>query len=142
MTTYAYTGRLTDFGESPFPAAKPRLWVSPKRDAFGPGGGVLASRPVPVVVADDGTFTVHLVASVDLTPATGYSLRCEWVDASNVVRGWAQWDFTAALGGGPISDMTDAIITRVWFGTTPPPVQRAGIYWVHSETGDVREWVD
>lgn len=141
MAVYTYTGKLTDFGEAPFPNATPRLWVSAKRAAFGPDGGVLATRPVPVPLTESGQFAVNLIASVDLHPETGYSLRAEWLDADGIVRGWEQWDFTAAIGGGPISDMKDVVITRVWYDVNPPPVQRAGIYWIHPVTGDVREWV-
>ena len=141
MTAYIYTGTLADFGERPFPGAVPRLWVSPYRDAFGRDGAVYAGRQIPVYVRPTGQFEVELVASADLKPPTKYSLRCEWLDAEGVVRGHAQWDFTAALGGGPIADMADAIITRVWAGVNPPPVQREGIYWINPETGDVREWV-
>ncbi|UOQ58090.1 hypothetical protein MUN78_04390 [Leucobacter allii] len=142
MTVYTYSGTLADFGAAPFPTAKPRLWVSPLQDAFGPDGGVHAARQVPIPVSTGGSFDVALVASADLTPPTRYSLRCEWLDAAGIVRGWAQWDFTAAIGGGLIADMTDQIITRVWWGTEPPPVQRTGIYWIHPTTGDVREWVE
>ena len=142
MTTYAYTGRLTDFGEAPFPGARPRLWVAPMQDAFGPVGGVLASRQILISVPSSGYFSVDLIATADLQPQTKYSLRCEWLDTNGVVRGWSQWDFYAAIGGGPIADMGEVIITRVWYGETPPPVQRAGIYWVNPITGDIREWVE
>lgn len=141
MTTYAYTGRLADFGEAPFPGATPQLWVAPYEDALGPGGFVLASRRIPVPVPSSGYFSVNLVPSADLRPETRYSLRCEWLDASGIVRGYAQWDFTAAIGGGPISDMGDLDITRVWYDTAPPPIDRAGIYWINPATGDIREWV-
>lgn len=141
MAVYIYTGQLGDFGGAPFPGATPRLWVSPERDAFSNSGGVLASRQVAVPVDKFGAFSVTLVATADLTPPTRYSLRCEWLDDAGLPRGWAQWDFTAAIGGGPIADMKDALITRVWWGTDRPPVQRAGIYWIHPDTGDVREWV-
>ncbi|MEQ6899473.1 hypothetical protein [Microbacterium sp. KR10-403] len=145
MTTYSYTGKLTDFGEAPFASAIPRLWVAPEGDAFAPGGPA-AARRIPVTVASDGSFSVALVASADLLPPTRYALRCEWLtaDASGqeVLAGWAEWVFTAAIGGGPISTMPNLPITRVWYATTAPPVNRSGIYWVHPTTGDVREWVD
>lgn len=145
MTTYAYTGKLTDFGEAPFPGAHPRLWVAPERDAFGPTGPV-AARNIPVPVGPDGTFTVNLTASADLNPPTKYELRCDWftVDQAGqeVLAGWASWRFTAAIGGGPIITMPDAHITRVWYSASPPPVNRPGIYWVHPVTGDVREWTE
>lgn len=143
MVTYTYTGALTDFGQSPFPDAYPSLLVSPERDAFSPKGPA-AARDVPVAVASDGTFAVELIASADLIPATRYELRCDWFtvdhDGQEVLAGWASWRFTAAIGGGPISTMPDAVITRVWYSTSPPPVERPGIYWVNPVTGDVKEW--
>ncbi len=141
MTVYLYTGKLSDFSVTAFPHAVPTLWVSPEHSAFGPDGGVHAGRRIPIVLRTDGTFEVSLVASADLTPETNYSLRCEWVNADGVPLGWEQWDFTAAIGGGPISDMAGVIVTRVWLGETPPPVSRAGIYWVNPVTGDVKEWM-
>ena len=141
MVTYTYTGKLADFGAAPFPNAMPWVWIAPEHDAFGPEGGVHPARDIPVGVRDNGAFQVDLVASADLKPETRYSLRCEWLTADGVSRGWAQLDFTAAIGGGPIADMKDATVTRVWWAESPPPVQRAGIYWVHPVTGDVKEWM-
>lgn len=140
MTTYPYTGTLADFGEAPFPEASPELYIVAQRDAFGPSGGVLASRRVPITVRANGSFVVSLVASADLSPQTKYELRCDWLDVSGNLRGWASWVFTAAIGGGSIAQMKDAAITRVWFATYPPPVSRGGILWVNPETGDVKEW--
>ncbi len=142
MTTYAYTGTLADFGEAPFPDASPELYVLPLHDAFSVGGGVLAARRIPISVPAGGAFSVRLVPSVDLKPETKYELRCDWLDSSGIVRGWASWVFTAAIGGGPISQMKDAVITRVWYSTSRPPVNRQGIYWINPVTGEVREWVD
>ncbi len=142
MERYTYTGTLADFGAAPFPTATPRLWIAPLQDAFAPGGGVLAARQIPVPVAATGAFSVELVASSDLRPPTAYSLRCEWLDSGGIVRGWAQWDFTAAIGGGYIGDMQETGVRRIWYATTPPPVERTGIYWVHPVTGDVREWIE
>ena len=139
MAVYLYTGRLTDFGESPFPGDYPRLSVHPQRDAFSPDGPAAAKR-IPIFPGVDGWFGVELIASVDLLPPTSYTLRCEWLAAEGEPPlGWAQWDFTAQIGGGSIATMTTKI-TRVWYATTPPPVNRAGIYWVHPITGDVKEW--
>lgn len=142
MAVYAYTGKLTDFGEAPFPSATPRLWVGPERSAFSPMG-LAAARRIPIVVASDGSFSVELTASIDLVPPTRYSLRCDWftvtVNGKEVRAGWAQWDFTAQIGGGPIATMP-GVLTRVWYDTTPPPVERTGIYWIHPTTGDRKVW--
>lgn len=139
MVVYTYTGKLTDFGEAPFPTAMPRLWVAPLRDAFIPSGPAVAKR-IPVQVSPVGQFAVDLTASVDLNPTTKYSLRCEWLDTDGGGSvGWAQWDFVAALGGGPISTMPGEM-TRVWYSVSPPPANRAGIFWINPITDDVMEW--
>lgn len=139
MAVYTYTGKLTDFGESPFPSAMPRLWVEPLRDAFSPSGPSAAKR-IPVTVASDGTFSVDLTASIDLIPPTAYSLRCEWLESdTGTPVGWAQWDFTAQPGGGPVATMP-GVLTRVWYSAFTPPVERTGIYWIHPTTGDVKVW--
>lgn len=137
-TTYPYTGQLTDFGDAPFPGAVPRLWVDPERDAFSPDG-LAAAKRIPVTLPSSGLFSVDLIASIDLNPPTPYSFRCEWLTEDGDPIGWAQWDFTAQPGGGPIATMPNHV-TRVWYATTAPPVQRTGIYWIHPTTGDVRVW--
>lgn len=143
MAVYTYTGKLTDFGEAPFPDAKPRLWVEPTRDAFSPSGPSSRKR-IPVTVAADGSFSVDLTASIDLTPPTPYALRCEWfaadITSDDGLVGWSQWEFTAQVGGGPVATMPGTTLTRVWYATTAPTVSRTGIYWVHPFTGDVKVW--
>lgn len=140
FTIYEYTGKLTDFREAPFMTAFPKLWVQPDQDAFSPTGPSAAKR-IPVVLESGGLFAVNLVASIDLVPQTGYSLRCEWLDSDGgTLIGWAQWDFTAQPGGGPIATMPN-VMTRVWYATTQPPVDRAGIYWIHPVTDEVKEWI-
>lgn len=139
MAVYTYTGKLTDFGEAPFPDAIPELTAVPLRDAFSPSGPA-AAKPIVVPVASTGVFSVDLIASIDLIPPTAYSLRCEWLNAGNDPVGWAQWDFTAQPGGGPIATMPNKL-TRVWYSTSNPPVDRAGIYWINPETDEVKEWV-
>lgn len=141
MAVDTYTGRLTDFGESPFPSAVPNLWVQPLKDAYTASGPAAAKR-IYIPVSVNGNFSVNLTPSADLIPPTGYSLRCEWLDEAGGLIGWAQWDFSALPGGGPISSMPGAVLKRIWYATTPPPVNRAGIYWVHPVTDDVREWID
>lgn len=139
MTVYSYTGKLTDFGESPFPEAIPKLWVEPERDAFA-RSGPLAAKRIPVRVLDSGNFSVDLLASIDTTPPTNYSLRCEWLQGiDGPPLGWAQWDFTAQIGGGAIATMPN-FLSVIWYSSSPPPAERDDIYWVHPGTGDVKVW--
>lgn len=143
MAVCSYSGRLTDFAEAPFPAAAPRLWVVADRDAFGVNGA-LASRRVAVPVTRRGEFTFDLVPSVNTAPPTRYRLCCEWLDGDGGVAGWSEWEFTAALGGGPIKDMALIPISRFWCGPTPPLNPGPGLWWL--DTSDypyvMKEWVE
>ena len=138
MAVYPYTGKLTDFGEQPFPNAVPQLWIQPGSDAYTPSGPS-AARRISVPVASDGTFSVDLTASIDLIPPMPYGLRCDWLTEDDEPLGWAEWEFTAQIGGGPIATMPGGI-TRVWYDTAEPPVNRTGITWIHPITNDVRVW--
>ena len=108
MAKATYTGKLTDFGEAPFPGDVPKLWVAPKRGAFG-AVGVLATRRVAVTVAPDGSFSVDLVPSAALMPPQSYLLRCEWSGG-----GSTEWEFTALAGGGNIKDMGVIDAVGLW----------------------------
>lgn len=143
MAVYEYTGKLTDFSEQPFPGAVPRLAVVPNGDAFSPTGPS-SKRTIPVPVGGDGSFSINLTASIDLIPETTYTLRCDWftttASGQEVPAGWSEWEFTAQPAGGPIASMPNKV-TRVWYSTSQPPVDREGIIWIHPTTGDVKEWV-
>lgn len=122
MATATYTGKLTDFGESPFPGAVPKLWVEAEKPGVGPSGP-LATRRIPVTVASNGNFTVALVPSVLVQPVAKYVLRLEWVNTSGVMQGTSDWLFTARPGGGHIRDMIDTPILPwvIAYGYGPPP---------------------
>lgn len=148
MTTYQYTGTLSDFAEAPIASAVPRLWVSPARPALSDGGGVLADRRIPITVNPSGTFSVPLVASVDTTPATQYILRCEWLTVDSLgqelLAGWSEWIFVAAVGGGPISEMSLIPISRIWVGDNPPARPARGLWWLDTSGYPYiwKEWVE
>lgn len=139
MTVYTYTGKLADFGDKPFPTAKPRLWVEGTHAAVS-RHAIHALKRVYIALGESGQFSVDLTASADLTPPTQYLLRCEWLDGETVM-GWTEWRFTALIGGGNIGNMQDGAATNVWYSTQSPPDNRAGIIWINPVTGDVREWV-
>ena len=137
--TYPYTGKLADFADTPFPKARPRLWVEGETASMSQSS-VHALKRVEVPVAETGHFSVALVASADLVPPTPYILRCEWLDGDTVL-GWSTWKFTDLIGGGNIANMQDGETTNVWYSTQSPPANRGGIIWINPVTGDVREWV-
>lgn len=136
MTTYTYTGRLTDFGEAPFPEAMPRLWVEATEPAFGPTGA-LATRRIPVTVAPNGNFSVALVASVDTSPTNIYKLRLEWLHAEGNLAGWSEWEFTAAIGGGSITESAAAPLSVWWVGPPWPPYPLPLGFYFDTITNDV-----
>lgn len=143
MAIATYSGRLSDFAEEPFPSASPRLFVLAERDAFGPTGA-LSRRQIPVAVNALGEFSFDVVPSADTAPPTRYRLICEWLDVDQAVIGWSEWAFTAAVGGGPISEMGLIPITRFWCGPTEPPNRGPGLWWL--DTSDypylMKEWVE
>ena len=140
MTVYTYSGKLADFSDEAFPAnSRARLWVEAVTSAMS-GSSLHALKRVHISVASNGSFSVDLVASADLTPQSRYRIRCEWLDG-DIVLGWTDWAFTALIGGGPIANMADVVVTNIWYSTVKPPIDRTGITWIHPTTGDVREWV-
>lgn len=128
MAFYTYTGKLADLGGVPFPGAVPRLWVEADRDTMGPEGPIPARKRVEVAVGSDGTFSVTLQASADLSPATLYTLRCDWLDGAGNPLGFAEWKFTAYQGGGPIRDGGAPPTFSIWVGPPWPPVGTPGLY--------------
>lgn len=124
MARYTYTGRLTDFGRSPFPTATPRLYVQPVQPGYG-GLGLLSDRRIPVTLASDGSFSVQLEASASVRPEARYELICEWLDTSGNPQGYSRWAlFRAPVGGGNIADLVDLAapsVGGIFYGYGPPP---------------------
>lgn len=135
MATYPYTGRLTDFGEAPFPSASPSIWVEASEDAFGPLG-LLASRKIPVSLNSNGEFLVFLTPSVETSPPVTYTVRCDWLDAEGRGVGWASWTFVAAPGGGEMSGMVDTPLS-VWYVGPPWPPETPPGFYLDRFTNDV-----
>ena len=129
MGTNTYTGRLTDFGDAPFPAAHPKLWVEPEESGYSTNG-LLAKKRIPVTVAPNGSFSVELESSSAVRPEAIYLLRCEWLDGDTVL-GWTEWaKFRAPVGGGNIGELSQAPQPpwSIAYGFGPPPPSITGIY--------------
>lgn len=143
MSIATFSGRLSDFAEAPFPSAQPRLWVISDVPAFGPTGA-LARKRIPVTVNSLGEFSFDVVPSADTSPPTRYQLCCEWLDGTGGVAGWSEWDFTAAVGGGPIKDMGLIPITRFWCGPEAPENTGPGLWWLDTSQYPylMKEWVE
>ena len=130
MALETYTGRLTDFGGTPFPNATPRLWIEPERTGF-TEGGVLATKRIPVTLDPNGDFSVKLHASSTVRPEAIYVLKCEWLDGSTVL-GWAEWmRFRAPVGGGDLGEINQEQppTWAILYGDGPPPEHlTSGLY--------------
>lgn len=135
------TGTLTDFAPAALTAFQPVLIFKADSPAL-TAGGVLASRPIRVTPAADGSFTTDLVASSFTTPEVTYTLRIEWLDSSS---GYIGLDILTGLvvppGGGGIGGMSGIPISRWWVGADAPPDPEANTWWLDTDTGDLKEWI-
>lgn len=125
MARYTYTGRLTDFKRAAIPSgASPQLYVRPVQPGYG-ALGLLSDRRIPVTLASDGSFSVHLEASSSVRPEARYEIICEWLDATGIPQGFSRWAvFRAPAGGGNIADLVDLPIPSVGgilYGYGKPP---------------------
>lgn len=131
MARYTYTGKLTDFGRTPFPAsANVELRVVPVQPGYG-GDGLLSDRAIPVTVATDGSFSVRLESSASVRPEALYKLQARWLATEE--KNWSDWAvFRAATGGGNIAELAQ-LPTPAWaiaYGWGPPAKNgiTAGLY--------------
>lgn len=136
MTLYAYIGTLTDIGLGNLGGWLPEVTVRPKVSAFGPEGLVSDIR-VPVLLVN-GVFTMNLVPSGELTPATGGSPGIDYVievgryeladDLTKIWHGTEAWEFTAVAGGGNVGEMNGGSLLAVWIGPPWPTNSPSGMY--------------
>jgi len=146
-------GTLLDFSLDPLSPYSPRLYLVPS-EASTAGTLLLSSRPFPVGVADDGSFSVDVKPTDDIMPPAWYTVRVEWMDASGGFIGVDQWDYkiNVPAEGGAIGDLmeTPANPSRTWVGVDPPPNVAPGTWWLQVNpddpddpraTGVLVEWV-
>ncbi|WEK60492.1 MAG: hypothetical protein P0Y60_14420 [Candidatus Microbacterium colombiense] len=136
MVTYAYTGKLSDIGLGNLGGWLPEMTVRPKVSAFGPDG-LISDVRVPVTLTA-GAFSMNLVPSGELTPATGGSPGIDYVievgrfeladDLTKIWHGTEAWEFTAVVGGGNIGEMNGGSLLAVWIGPPWPADTPAGLY--------------
>lgn len=126
MSTYTYTGTLTDIGLGVLAGSSPAMRVRPVEEAYGPDG-LVSAVPVPVTLDGAGGFSMTLIPSGELTPARGGSPGVDYVievgrfeesiDGA-VFHGADVWKFTAVAGGGNVGEMAGGSLLAVWVG--PP----------------------
>jgi hypothetical protein len=133
------SGFLSQFGLSTMMIYYPTLEFVPSGPGIA-GEYVLASRPVRAELASDGSFTVTLIPSDQVTPETWYTMRITWMDeASNFTSlDVPQWRFTVTNVNGPLMDDAQTGTPtglQVWVGTENNPAYR---FWYHPVTADLR----
>lgn len=137
MSSFTYTGTLTDIGLGVIASSNPVMRVRPEVEAFGPDG-VVSAKPRPVSVkSSTGAFSMTLYPSGQLTPGNGgptgvaYILevgRFEDTIDGKVFHGIDVWRFIAATGGGNIGDMAGGSLLAVWIGPPWPSPLQKGLY--------------
>ncbi|WIB25435.1 hypothetical protein [Curtobacterium sp. MCSS17_015] len=124
-------------------ALSPRLMFCPSGSAVSPTA-VLASRPVVVTPATNGTFTVELQPTDQLRPeGTYYTLRVEWLDATGgfVAVDLLDWPIFVPSGGGSLADLVDAPAgpALMWTSLEEPPFPKPGMRWLQSNPNDLAD---
>jgi hypothetical protein len=143
------TGTLRDFGMANLAAFQPQIVFTPTGPAMH-GDTVLATKPVVVIPAADGTFTATLFLTTYLQPAQTYRMSVRWQDSAGNYpsRDEFTWDLRVPAEGGAISTLLAAKQnpTNVWVGLTPPLNPSKGSWWLESSddglsgTGNLYEW--
>ena len=137
------TGALTDFGIQPFPTLQPRLIFTPSGPAVS-DVRLFATRPIIVIPAGSGSFTVDLQPTDGVKPAVFYAVTIEWLDpAGNYVSAdFLEWDIYVPSAGGAIQDLIKAPVNPMlfWVGEDPPPAPTPGQQWLTPSTGDLKKW--
>lgn len=137
MSSYTYTGTLTNIGLGVIASSNPVMRVRPEVEAFGPDG-VVSALPQPVTVDEvTGEFSMTLYPSGELAPALGghpgvdYIIEVgrfeETIDGS-MFNGLDVWKFTAVIGGGNIGEMAGGSLLAVWVGPPWPSPLLPGLY--------------
>lgn len=155
MPTATYTGTLADIGLEPLTRWRPEVWVVPTSAAFGPEG-LVSKVPVPVTLDPvTNAFVLHLVPSLDLTPVRGagrvdYDIVVSRFEESfnGVIRRAAKdvFRFTAAPGGGRVSEMTAPVDAPWWWvlgaGEDFPATAQDSQFGLEPDTGHVYQYLE
>lgn len=127
MSSYTYSGTLTDIGLGLLTGSAPVMRVRPEAEAFGPDG-LVSAAPVSVTLnPTTGAFSMTLVPSGELTPSRGGTTGVDYIIEvgrfeeaidGTYFAGVDVWKFTAVAGGGNVGDMNGGSLLAVWIG--PP----------------------
>lgn len=146
------TGSLMDLGLTVMPGLHPEITFT--ADPGVDGGTIVAGRPVVVIPAADGAFSVNLWPTTTLRPATYYRITVRWLDAAGNFIGMSEipaYLYVSDLGG-VLGDLlvTSGAPGMTWYGLEPPPIRGPFTSWLRvdpnnpddytPETGDLYEW--
>lgn len=142
------TGTLTDIGLEPLTGLSPRLLFTPSAPAVRVDGRVFASKPVEVVPAADGSFSVDLASTDGLSPRhTHWRLQVQFRASTSGAGGFTASDFLpfelfVPLAGGPIGDLIgDRVPFDIVYSdpSVPNESQRTATLQFNPVTGDLYE---
>lgn len=146
------TGTLADIGLQDLAAFSPVLQFAPSEPAADSQGRIFATRPVEVVPASSGAFSVTLATTDGIIPARAHwVLSIGWRNPDGYMAGagyfskdFPSWPIRVPAAGGLLADMIDvpARSDMVWVGITPPPESRGYLFWIDisGETPVLKGW--
>jgi hypothetical protein len=140
VATITFNGNLLDFGTQPRADLHPELRFIPS----GPGadGNQLLFTATKVVTpAWDGSFSVPLAITENLTPDVFYRLNIRWLDAAGNFRGEdnPQWQLRVGVGATSFGDLVEASSPTFTIESATRPTG-AYAYWLNTTTGDLYKW--
>jgi hypothetical protein len=140
------TGILTDFLNVPLAAFSPEIWFTPSGPAISNAANtaLFSTKPIVVIPAADGTFTVNLQSTDFLQPSVWYMVSVRWLDSVGGYVGidFIDWQLFVPTAGGAIGGIIAAPSNpaQVWVGETPPANPTPGTWWLIPSTSDLFEW--
>jgi hypothetical protein len=137
------TGELKDFGMEDLSSLAPVVTFTPSTVGV-LSSELFATRPIKVVPADDGSFSVELQATEELQNVVFYSLSISWLNSSGgfLSVDLPDWKIRVPGDGGAIGDLisapTNPALTFV--NETAPLNPSVGQLWLVPSTGDLYRW--
>jgi hypothetical protein len=127
------TGALQDFGLESLNAYKPEIIFTPS-GAASARNSLFASRPIKVIPASNGSFTVTLANTTILRPEVWYNISIRWLDplAGYQAADFPQWRVRVPGAGGLLGDLIEAQPSsqETWIGDYPPNNPAPYLWWI------------
>jgi hypothetical protein len=136
------TGKLLDFGLASINGLNPVITFRANKPATTTTGSFLATNPITVTPASDGTFSVSLSTTDDLvTGDVYYTISADWraPDLNYMRADYPDWKVYVPSGGGNIADLIKQPVNRsivITSPTNPGPNYGPGAYWLQLDPND------